>query len=157
MTANKADCGCKPCDKCKVWEKLATDSSYRQLKMTRTIGGRLPKGVHFIYLPASNEVEIQLPRKRGTVSGYPKRFTDNQFKLMCCRFSYVTRFGPNAPSQYRRNQSFNDPGWCVPGNNFENPRIDPPYLVAVVRKVIEDDTTLTLNWCGYCPCQNNCK
>jgi hypothetical protein len=123
---------------------------------TRTIGARIHDGVHFRYLTDTNELEIELPRAERTVSGYAngKRFTETQFKVMCCRFSDVTR-DTVPPSTFRGNTLFNPDHWNPPDQVFANVRIDPPYVVAVVRKVLEDN--LPLDHAGYCPCQNNCK
>lgn len=144
---------CKPCEVCPVWKELSVNPIYRKPVLTRTIGGR--KDLEFVFLPESDEVEVRLPHRAKPVSNYPKSFNETQFKVMCCRFSYVTRSGPYPPSQYKRNTLFNDPKWKVPAGIFENPRIDPPYLVAVVRKVLENSSTL--NHSGYCANQVNCK
>jgi hypothetical protein len=133
---------------------------------TRTIGARIPDGVHFRYLTDTNELEIRLPRGEGVVGGYAngKRFTETQFKVMCCRFSYVTQNDPNHPphpSDFAGNNgqfnesTTNPPGWAPPTELFRNKRVDPPFVVAVVRKVLEDNPRH--DEAGYCPSQNNCQ
>jgi hypothetical protein len=152
---------CKPCAKCPVWEKLATDLRYRSLVTTRSIGGE--RDVSFVYLPRDKKGVIILPCRPGKkpVAEYPAVFDERQFKVMCCRFSYVTKAGPNPPSHFVGNDGqFNEsktnpPGWTPPAGVFVNRRKDPPYVVAVVRKVLEDNPTFRK--CGYCSCQNNCK
>jgi len=149
---------CKPCDKCPVWEKLSKDSRYRIPVSTRTIGGRLSNGVVFQYHPptskACDELEIMLPRPGGTsVTGYPKAFTEGQLKEMCCRFACVVKTGPAPPSAFVGNKHFNPPHWAP--SSFANKRIDPPYVVAVVRKVLEDNPALDIT--GYCAKCSGCK
>ena len=139
---------CNPCEQCPLWQLLATNAKYRDWTQTQTIGGT--KILEFRYLPASSRVEIRPPRPAGNeVQDYPKTFSELQFKIMCCRFSFVTRTGPNPPWTFVGNTQFNDPGWTPPNGVFVNPQIDPPYVVAVVRKLLEDRA-------GYCPMQGNC-
>jgi len=166
MIMKKATSGCNPCGKCKVWKKLTTDPRYRVSATSKSIGGE--REIIFAYLPRVREVVIILPCRPGKcrsgkppVDGYPHRFTETQFKVMCCRFSYVTRNGPCMPSHFVGNNgefnksASNSPGWTPPSRVFDDPRKDPPFIVAVVRKVLEDSRQL--NKKKYCSCQNNCK
>jgi len=158
---------CKTCCKnCPLWKKLTTNPRYRNWTRppTQTIGAR--KELRFRYLPKTNKFEtnkfvIDLPRRGEQVAGYPKKFIESHFKTMCCRFSVVTRNGPIPPSTFHGNNghfnpsSSNPPGWNPPAEVFANRRKDSPYVVAVVRKVLEDNPSL--DKCGYCPNEMNCK
>jgi len=79
---------------------------------------------------------------------------------MCCRFSYVTSNFSNIapPSSYVGNTLFNKQskgrGWNVPTGAFADRLIDPPFVVAVVRKILEDDSKL--DQVAYCLNQSNC-
>lgn len=140
---------CETCEQCSLWEILAVETKYRKWTETRTVGGR--KKLEFRYLPKSHEVEIRLPRPHGEeVKGYPKTFSERQFQIMCCRFSFVTRTGPNPPWMFVGNTQFNKPNWAPPQGSFANPRIDPPYVVAVARKLLEDRNR-------HCPMQGKCE
>jgi hypothetical protein len=165
MSANKANCECKPCDKCKVWEKLSTDPRYRQPVTTRSIGAE--RDITFLFIPGSNEVVIILPcrndkngKLKPQVKNYPRKFTEDQFKLMCCRFHHVaSQIHPCPPSAYMGNTQFNwqknGRGWNnIPQGVFVDAIIDPPFLVAVIRKVIEDNRKLNKH--TICTCSNNC-
>ena len=149
----KEEAGCDPCEQCPLWQLLATDTKYREWTETRTIGDE--KNLEFRYLPTGNGLEIRLPRPVGEeVQGYPKTFSERQFKVMCCRFAFVTRTGPIPRSSFVGNTKFNKPKWTPPTWVFSNAQIDPPYIVAVVRKILEDNSHL--DRAGYCPTQGNC-
>lgn len=137
-----------PCDHCPVWETIASDIRYRQITTTRSIGAQ--RGLQFVFLPREKKVVIVLPVElpEEAVSGYPHSFNEQAFKVMCYRFSEVTEILPQPPSTYVGNIAFNRPKWNPPPGVFSNPTIDPPYLVAVVRKVLEDHPSLDYN--GYC-------
>jgi hypothetical protein len=166
------NCECGTCCKnCRLWKKLTTNSCYRSWTTppTRTIGGRIPKGVVFRYDPKTDELEIKLPDVNGAtrVLTYPRRFSEAQFKIMCCRFSFVTdiipptKNQPGTPSTFHGNHHFNPPWWNPPSGLFGNSRrtiIDPPFVVAVVRKLLEDnEDNPPLDTCGYCPNRMKCK
>ena len=163
-TTGKSNCNaCQSFKQCPIWNTLANEPRYQtpQPRLTRTIGGSIPNGVAFRYFPKTNELEITLPRVGGkAVQGYPRRFRESQFKLVCCRFSFVTAAGPQPPSSFRGNTQFNlqanGKGWNnLPAKVFKNARADPPYLAAVVRKVLEDNPPLDQS--AYCPNGSKCS
>lgn len=162
-TVNNNCNACQSCTHCPIWKTLANDSRYQapQPQLTRTIGANIPNGVGFRYFPKKSELEITLPRVgRTAVQGYPRRFSESQFKLVCCRFSFVTASGPQPPSTYQGNTQFNRQangnGWKnVPTKVFRNARVDPPYLAAVIRKILEDNPLL--NRSVYCPNGSKCS
>ena len=162
-TTVKNNCNaCQACKICPIWKTLISDSRYRgpqPAQVTRTIGDRIPDGVAFRYLPITNELEITLSRVgRTAVQGYPRRFSEFQFKPVCCRVSFVT--AARKPSAFVGNTQFNrqanGKGWNnVPAKVFKNARVDPPYLAAVVRKILEDNPPLDHS--AYCPNGSKCS
>ena len=125
------------CSKCAVWKTLANDKRYRTLVRTCTIGGR--KTVDFLFDARTNELEIQLPERTAPSRVYPRRFNEDEFTVMCSRFYAVTRLRAAPPSTFRGNRQGQ---WPAPREIFRSPLFNAPYVVAVVRKIIEDHAPL---------------